>query len=38
MYIANPIAFGALIGVVSTIVVEAVALFVWAASYMKGKK
>ena len=38
MYIANPIAFGVFIGVVSTIVVEAVTLFVWAVNNTKGKK
>ncbi len=38
MYVVNPIAFGVFIGVVSTIVVEVVALIAWAASNTRGKK
>ena len=37
MYV-NPIPFGIFIGVVSTLVVEVVALIVWAASKTKGGK
>ena len=36
MYIANPIGFGFFIGVISTVVVEIVAIFILAAS--KGGK
>ena len=36
MYIANPIGFGIFIGVVSTLVVEIVAIFILAAN--RGKK
>lgn len=38
MYIANPIGFGFFIGVVSTVVVEIVAIFIWAAKNSGGKK
>ena len=38
MYIVNPFGFGIFIGVVSTIVVEVVALIIVAASKSKGGK
>lgn len=38
MYIANPIGFGIFIGVVCTLVVEIVAIIIWAAGNTKGKK
>ena len=38
MYIANPIGFGFFIGAVSTIVLEIVALIIWAAGESKGGK
>ena len=38
MYIANPIAFGVFIGVLSTIVVESTAIFICALSIYRGKK
>ena len=37
MCIANPLAFGFFLGVVSTLVVEIIAVFIWAAKNSGGK-